>query len=224
MTRWTVRMRGFVSSTGLLLASLSLACGSTDTGPEHPSGTTHDQHEESPVAGPNGGRLLTSGGFELELGIFERGTPPEFRAWATRGGRAVEPSDFTLEVRLTRLGGRVDTVAFTPRGDHRVSTSTIAEPHSFEVTVEATHDGRTHAWEFESFEGRTRIDLEMAESLGVETKIAKAATLAESVTVYGRVRTNAERVREIRARFDGVIRGVYAPVVRSVRSRICQAS
>jgi cobalt-zinc-cadmium efflux system membrane fusion protein len=57
----------------------------------------------------------------------------------------------------------------------------------------------------------------MAESLGVETKIAKAATLAETVTVYGRVRANSERVREIRARFDGAIRDVYAHVGHSVR-------
>jgi cobalt-zinc-cadmium efflux system membrane fusion protein len=57
----------------------------------------------------------------------------------------------------------------------------------------------------------------MAQSLGVETEIAKAATLAESVTVYGRVRTNPERVREIRARFDGVVRDVHAHVGHSVR-------
>jgi cobalt-zinc-cadmium efflux system membrane fusion protein len=98
-----------------------------------------------------------------------------------------------------------------------VSTRPIAEPHSFEVSVEATHDGRTHAWEFESFEGRTRIDLEMAESLGVETEIAKAETLVASVTVYGRVGVNRERVREIRARFDGVVRDVQAELGSSVR-------
>jgi cobalt-zinc-cadmium efflux system membrane fusion protein len=57
----------------------------------------------------------------------------------------------------------------------------------------------------------------MAESLGVETQIAKPATLAELVTVYGRVRANPERVREIRARFDGVVRGVHAQVGSPVR-------
>ena len=217
MTRWMMRTRHVLIWSGLLLASLSLACGSGDSGAEHAREAAHDENQEFTVPGPNGGRLLTSGAFELELGIFERGIPPEFRAWATQSGRAVDPNDFTLDVKLTRLGGRVDAVAFTPRGDHRVSTRSIAEPHSFEVRVEATRDGRTHAWEFESFEGRTRIDLEMAQSLGVETEIANAAMLAESVTVYGRVRTNPERVREIRARFDGVVRDVHAHVGRSVR-------
>ncbi len=206
MTKWTMRTRQVLILAGLLLASVSLACGASDSAVEHAA-----------EAGPNAGRLLTSGAFELELGIFERGTPPEFRAWATQSGRAVDPSDFALEVKLRRLGGRVDAVAFTARGDHRRSTRPIAEPHSFVVSIEATHAGRTHTWEFESFEGRTRIDLEMAESLGVETEVARAATLAESVTVYGRVRPNPERVREIRARFEGVILEVHAHVGRPVR-------
>jgi cobalt-zinc-cadmium efflux system membrane fusion protein len=161
--------------------------------------------------------LLTSGAFELEFAIFERGTPPEFRVWATQDGRAVDPDDFTLQVKLARLGGRVDAFAFAARGDHRVSTSAVAEPHSFEVSIEASHAGKAHAWKFVNFEGRTRIAPEMAESLGVETEIAKAAILAELVTVYGRVRTNPERVREIRARFDGVVRDVHAHVGQSVR-------
>jgi cobalt-zinc-cadmium efflux system membrane fusion protein len=216
MTRWTTRTRHVLIWSGLLLASLSLACGSGESGSEHAREAAHDENEESAVPGPNGGRLLTSGAFELELGIFESGIPPEFRAWATQSGSGVDPTDFTLEVKLTRLGGRVDAVEFSPRGDHQLSTSSIAEPHSFEVAIEATHAGRTHAWEFESFEGRTRIALEMAESLGVETGIAKAATLEEWVPVFGRVRANPERVREIRARFDGVVRDVHAHVGRSV--------
>jgi cobalt-zinc-cadmium efflux system membrane fusion protein len=161
--------------------------------------------------------LLRSGSFELEFGIFERGVPPEFRAWAMQEGRAVDPGDFTLEVKLTRLGGRVDAIDFVLHGDHRVSTSPVSEPHSFEVSIEASHGGRTHSWEFENFEGRTRITPEMAASLGVATTVAKAATLAETVTVYGRVRTNPERVREIRARFDGAVRNVYVHVGQSVR-------
>jgi cobalt-zinc-cadmium efflux system membrane fusion protein len=217
MTRWTPRTRQVRIWSGLLLASLSLACGSGDSGNEHAGEAGHDENEELAVPGRNGGRLLRSGAFELELGIFDRGTPPEFRAWATQAGRAVDPKDFTLVVKLARLGGRVDTVAFSPRGDHQVSTSSIAEPHSFEVAIEATHAGRTRAWEFESFEGRTRIALEMAESLGVEIGVAKAATLEELVPVYGRVRVNPERVREIRARFDGVVRDVHANVGSPVR-------
>jgi cobalt-zinc-cadmium efflux system membrane fusion protein len=217
MTKWTILAREVLTWNALLLASLSVACGSTDTGDSHGVNTAHGQHAELMEVGANGGRLLRSGAFELDFGIFERGAPPEFRAWATYEGRAVDPADFTLEVKLMRLGGRVDAIEFAPRGDHRVSTSPVSEPHSFEVFIEAIHGGLTHAWDFENFEGRTRIAPEMAASLGVETTVAKAATLAETVTVYGRVRANPERVREIRARFNGAVRDVYAHVGQSVR-------
>jgi cobalt-zinc-cadmium efflux system membrane fusion protein len=217
MTKWTTHTRETLTWKVLLLASLSLACGSADSSDPHGGEAVQGQHAESMEAGTHGGRLLRSGAFELEYGIFERGTPPEFRVWATQRRRAVEPDDFTLEVKLTRLGGRVDVIEFAPRGDYRVSTSSVSEPHSFVVSIEVSHAGQIYAWELESFEGRTRITPEMAASLGVETTIAKAATLAETVTVYGRVRANPERVREIRARFDGAVRDVFAHVGQSVR-------
>jgi cobalt-zinc-cadmium efflux system membrane fusion protein len=215
MRRWTMSARAALLWTGLFLISLSVGCGSAETYSEHAAA---DLHEEREVRGPNGGRLLRSGVFELELAIFERGTPPEYRAWAVKDGKAVEPTDFSLKVKLARLGGRLDAIGFTPRGDHLVSTSSIAEPHSFDVSIEALHQGAKHVWEFENHEGRTRIDAAMADSLGVETAIAGPATLVESVTVYGRVRANPEQVREIRARFDGVVREVYARVGNSVRA------
>ena len=74
-------------------------------------------------------------------------------------------------------------------------------------------------WEYENFEGRTRIGAEVAEGLGVETAVAGPADLKDTVTVYGRIRANPERVREIRARFDGVVRGVYAEIGSLVRKK-----
>jgi cobalt-zinc-cadmium efflux system membrane fusion protein len=197
---------------GLLLAFLSVACGGGD---EHSHGN-HAEHEEE-VRGPNGGRLLTDGDFALELGIFAGGVSSEYRAWVTWRGEPVGRGEVDLEVRLTRLGGHIDVIGFVPRSDHLVSSSPIAEPHSFDVSVEASHRGEQHAWAFESFEGRTRIDPAMADSLGVETEVAGPATLETSVTVYGQVRANRERVREIRARFEGVVRKVHARVGDEVR-------
>ena len=217
MTRWPMGARTVWISAGLLLASLSLGCGEVDPGPGEAARNGHQKHGESEAPGPNGGRVLTSGAFELEIGIFERGNPPEYRAWARSDGRAIEPDAFALEVKLARLGGRTDLISFAPRADHLVSTSNIVEPHSFEVSVAASYEQANHAWAFESFEGRTRIDRAMADSLGVETEIAGPATLAKTATVYGRIRTNPERVRTVRARFDGVVRAVHARVGSSVR-------
>jgi cobalt-zinc-cadmium efflux system membrane fusion protein len=216
MTRWSASAREILAVPGLLLVSLAVACGGPDDGQGHANEHAGEQHEESEERGPNGGRLLRSGDFELELGIFEQGNPPEYRAFATMQGAVVEPRDFTLEVEHKRLVGEVERMGFEVRGDHRVSTTSIPEPHSFEVSIEAVHAGKTHSWSFENFEGRTRIAAEMAQSLGVETESAGAATLKNQVTVYGRVRVNPERVREVRARFEGLVTSVHAQVGTTV--------
>lgn len=207
-----------VRSGWMVLGTLGLgllACGgSPDPGGTAGHGTGEAAVEEA--RGPHGGRLLTSGDFELELAIFERGVPPELRAWAHRDGQPVAPADVALDVQLARLGGRVDQISFAPEGEYLRGDAVVYEPHSFEVSIEAEHAGETHTWHYESFEGRTRIAPDVAESLGVETEIAGPAVLEDSVTVYGRIRANPERVREVRARFDGVVRSVHADVGGSV--------
>jgi cobalt-zinc-cadmium efflux system membrane fusion protein len=208
-TKWTW--------VGTLLVTF-LACSGSD--PHSGATAGHGEHggEEAPqeAKGPHGGRSLTSGDFELELAIFERGVPPEFRAWVRKGGQPVAVADVSLQVQLARLGGRVDEISFAPADDYLRGEGVVHEPHSFEVSIEAVHEGETHAWHYESFEGRTRIASEMAQSLGVETAVAEPAVLEDTVTVYGRIRANPERVREVRARFDGVVRAVHADMGSSV--------
>ena len=202
-----------VGLVGLLLA----ACSGSDP---HSGGAAISHGQESAeveVKGPNGGRLLASGEFELELAIFERGVPPEFRAWATKGGQTVAPTEVALQVKLTRLGGRVDEISFVPHGDILRGDRVVYEPHSFEVSIDAVHDGEKHTWNYDNFEGRTQIDAGVAESLGVETALAGAAILKDTLTVYGRIRANPERVREVRARFDGVVRSVHSEIGSTVR-------
>ena len=98
MTSRPMGARGVGIWGSLLLASLSLACGAVEPGSGDAAKNASAKHEESEVRGPNGGRLLTSGAFELELGIFEGGTRPEYRAWASADGRVIESGDFTLDV------------------------------------------------------------------------------------------------------------------------------
>jgi membrane fusion protein, heavy metal efflux system len=165
---------------------------------------------DSPAAdarGPNNGRLLRDGDFQLELAIFETGVPPEFRAWTTVEGTPVAPDAVDLKATLTRLG-RTDVIAFRPQGDFLRSTTGVKEPHSFSVAVEASYQGRSHRWTYDSFEGRTRIEPEVAQAFGIETELAGPARLEETVTLYGQVVPDTERVRQISARFDGAIQSV----------------
>ena len=200
-----------------LLAVLSAACNEQDTPIAVGSESSHGAEAAKDAPGPHRGRMLTSGDFALELAIFERGVPPEFRAWMTMDGRPIAPAEVELSVRLTRLGGQIDEIAFSAQGDFLRGDAEIYEPHSFEVSIEALYAGNRFGWQYENFEGRTRIGQEVAESLGVRTAIAGPGVLTETLTVYGRVQPDPGRVREIRARFDGVLQAVHSQVGTTVR-------
>ena len=161
-----------------------------------------------PATGPHGGRLLSDGDFALELAVFETGVPPEFRAWATGKGVPLAPGDVDLHVTLTRLGGGRDEIGFAAQEDFLRGDTLVYEPHSFVVAIAARHAGRTYRWEYDNFEGRTRIGAEIAESFGLATELAGPATIRETVPVYGRIVPNRERVRHVSARFGGVIESV----------------
>ena len=198
----TSRMFGLL----LLTAALNACDGGSQLG--SPEATGEAGAEEVQERGPNNGILFADGDFVLELAIFETGVPPEYRAWATSGGTALDPSSLDLEVRLTRLGNVTDEIGFRPQGDYLRGDSVIYEPHSFTVSIDATYGGRSHRWEYDSFEGRTQISAQMAAAFGIETMPAGPAVLEEAATVYGNIVPNTERLRQVSARFDGAIRTV----------------
>jgi len=68
MKKWTPRTREALIWNAVLLACLSLACGSSDGGDSHAAKTAHGQPADPLETGANGGRLLRSGAFELEFG------------------------------------------------------------------------------------------------------------------------------------------------------------
>ncbi|MDP3517399.1 MAG: efflux RND transporter periplasmic adaptor subunit [Pseudohongiella sp.] len=192
----------------LIFALMLSACGGSTDGEVIPAvvddGTLTDQR------GPNNGRLLRSGNFVLELAIFETGVPPEYRAWATVAGQAVNPADIDLNVQLSRLGGIVDDINFEPVGTALRGDMVIYEPHSFRVSVTANHNNSTHRWSYDSFEGRTMIEPAVAQALGIETGIAGPAIIEETIPVYGRIVANSEGISDVMARFEGQIVSVAA--------------
>lgn len=107
------------------------------------SATAAEQAE--PEKGPHRGRMLRDGDFALELSIFETGVPPEFRVWLTKEGQPIDPKSVDLNVKLTRLGNVVDDINFYVQGDFLRGDMEIYEPHSFVVTIEAKHQGKSRA-------------------------------------------------------------------------------
>lgn len=200
----------------LVFLILVLLTGCARDNPE--AGHDRDEHAADEVRGPHGGRLLVKDGFQVELAIFEAGVAPEFRAWPTSNGRAVNPAEVTLSVELHRLGGVVDRVGFAPQSDYLRGDREIVEPHSFDVRVMAEHAGQSHTWEFESYEGRTTIPDDVAQRAGIETAPAGPGTLSETISLYGVIGPDPARVREVKARFPGVIRSAAKRIGDPVRA------
>ena len=199
-----------------LLLSLVLAGCSDEASspvPELAEAETGDYPE-----GPNGGRLLQSDNFAIELSIYESGVPPEYRAWAYSDDTPLAPSSVDLTVVLTRLGDVRDNIRFNPEGEYLRGDTVIYEPHSFLVAVTADYQGRQHNWDFESLEGRTTISPTMADAMGLATEIAGPATLTQTLQVIGETVETPESTRRISARFDGAIQDVYVSVGQQVEA------
>ncbi|PCH97645.1 MAG: secretion protein HlyD [Gammaproteobacteria bacterium] len=159
--------------------------------------------------GPNRGRMLRKGDFAIELAIFETGVPPEFRVWATADGKAINPSMLDLNVKLTRLGDVVDDINFFKEGEYLRGDMVIYEPHSFTVALSAKYQGKAYSWQYDNFEGRTRIDVKMAEAMEISTEIVGSSTFHETIEVYGKLTLPSDATSNIYARFDGLVKKVH---------------
>jgi cobalt-zinc-cadmium efflux system membrane fusion protein len=199
---------------GALLAVLAACSGPT---PEPAAEADH-----ADPTGPNGGRLLQHEGFSLEVVLAEAETGAEFRLYPARDGKPVPAADVQATLSARRLngmpGGIVEEFRFEPRDTFLVSTTKVAEPHSFGVRLAARHAGKDHVWEYESPEGLVTIDPGMASAQGLTTAIAGPGVIRETVALYGSIEAVPARVRNVQARFPGVVRSVAVNLGERVRS------
>ncbi len=181
----------------------------------------HDDHAEEAAAtdfprGPNNGRLLTDGDFAVELAIFEDGVPPEYHAWAYVDAAELGLQDWDLTVSLSRLGGERNEFAFAPSTGFLLGNGVVEEPHSFDVTVTAEYAGSRHVWTYPSYEGRLELAPALAAELHVETAIAGAGTLHQSILLYGKTTPDPQGVSHVTARYPGLIRSISADLGQRV--------
>jgi cobalt-zinc-cadmium efflux system membrane fusion protein len=168
----------------------------------------HSHHHEKAEEehGPHGGRVLTEGNVELELGIHEAGGPPHFRGYLYDDGKPVSPDAFSLNVTLRRLGGTLDQITFAPKGDFLLSNQEITEPHSFDVSVEATYRNTPLRWSYPSYEGRTTLSPDVARESGVETEMAKPQIIQQTIRMRGKITPSEHRIAHIIPRFAGIVK------------------
>ncbi len=169
----------------------------------------HGVEEEEVAKGPHGGRLLSSEHFDLEITIFERGLPPEFRVYAYQDEQSVPVEKVNLDIELKRTGNKVDHIQFKTQQDYLRGNATIYEPHSFEVAVKASYLDKTYSWHYDNFEGRTEIPVDIASEMSIQSEAVGPQTIMDVRTFTGRVQTNPNRLSRIRPRFAGVVKTVY---------------
>lgn len=192
----------------LALSLLLVACGGKDDHAEEGHGHEGEEHgAEEAARGEHGGRLLAQDGVTVELAIAESSTPPTYQAWLYREGKPLPATAGTVEVRLVRLGNVRETHTLVPQADGSLlAKSVVGEPHSFDVEVVATVDGKPLRWTYDSYEGRTTIAPKIAEDSGIRVAPAKAGVIADEHEVQGLLTPVEGRVANIAARFPGPIR------------------
>jgi cobalt-zinc-cadmium efflux system membrane fusion protein len=158
--------------------------------------------------GPHGGRLLSDGDFSTEVTIFERGVPPEFRVFLYEKGKPIEPTEAKLTIELHRFGGRVDKIGFAKRDDYLLGDQEIVEPHSFDVKVIAERGGKTHRWEYDSYEGRTTMTPDAVKSSGIVIEAAGPARIKTTIKVNGRVQPNEDHMTHVIPRYPGIVKKI----------------
>ncbi len=161
-----------------------------------------------PVKGPNGGRLLEKDGFALEISIFESGVPPEMRVFAYKGDKPLAPSAVQLTVMLNRLDGEQNQLSFTPEADYLLGNATIVEPHSYQVQVEARHDGKSYQWQYDSFEGRVTLNERMFTLSGINMERAEPRVLTQTVHLFGVIAANPNNVYRVASPYQAQVQQV----------------
>jgi cobalt-zinc-cadmium efflux system membrane fusion protein len=172
------------------------------------TGEAGELAQEAFPKGPHGGRLLEDGDLSLEITIFERGAPPQFRVYPFLDGQPLAPSKIDLQMELERLGGRRDVFRFTPEGDYLTGDHPVEEPHSFDVRVSVAVDGREHHFSYASYENRVELTEEAIAASGITLATAGPATVRTTIALRGRLVPNEDGLAHIMPRFPGITREV----------------
>src|SRR3972149_9526684 len=106
---------GIAVLVGIVLAFVILRMEKTTVKDSHERAESLHEGDEQ-VKGPHGGRLLSEENFQIEITIYERGIPPQFRVYVFDKGKAVNLAEVKLTIELHRLGARVEGINFQGGG------------------------------------------------------------------------------------------------------------
>jgi membrane fusion protein, heavy metal efflux system len=194
----------------VLAISLSFSATVSAHGDEHDEEAEH-QHAEA-AKGPHGGRLLAQDDFALEVTIYETEVEPELRVYLYQNGEPIKTSELKLQVTLQRLGEAAEVVNFSPELDYWLGDTVIREPHSFEVEISASYQGKNFEWHYDSFEGRTELSARSVQKAGIELEQTQPGQIQTQLHLFGVVAPVPEQQYQVGAAYAGVVQQLAVKV------------
>ena len=173
--------------------------------------------ENQPGIGPRGGKLFTDSDFSVELTIFEKGVPPQFRIYLYEKGRLLPPTAANVAITLSRLGVPAQLFKFAPEADYLLGGQVVEEPHSFDIAIAAERNGKVMRWSYSQIEGRVEIPDEMLKSMGVALLTAGPAIIKPKLKLPGEVTFNEHTIVRVVPRVAGMVTAVQGNLGQHVK-------
>jgi cobalt-zinc-cadmium efflux system membrane fusion protein len=167
--------------------------------------------------GSRGGKLFTTDGFSVEVTIYEKGVPPQFRLYLYENGKPLSPAEVKVNITLTRLGAPAQLFRFTPEGNYLIGDQVVKEPHSFDVTITAERNGKTIHWNYAQVEGRVSMPDVILKNTGIEIITAGQATIKPTLTLPGEIIFNHHTLVQVVPRMPGMVTSVTRHVGQQVK-------
>jgi membrane fusion protein, heavy metal efflux system len=168
-----------------------------------------EAEERAEDHGPHGGRIFSKDDLKLEVTIYERNVPPQFRVYATDAeGNNIPLKQIKLNIDLQRLE-RVDKIGFHPSGEYLLGDQVVVEPHSFDVKIMAGYQGKQYQWKYSQIEARAQISEEAANNAGIATTRAGSAEIHQVVQLSGEIGLHEQHVAHVVPRLDAMVTRVH---------------
>jgi cobalt-zinc-cadmium efflux system membrane fusion protein len=200
-----------VIAIGIVAGGLILTLDKPSTVPADAvnANTNEKLAENQPGIGPRGGKLFTDNDFGVELTIFEKGVPPQFRIYLYEKGKMLPPTAANLAITLSRLGAPAQLFKFTPEADYLLGDQVVEEPHSFDIAIAAERNGKVMRWSDSQIEGRVEIPDAMLKSMGVVLLTAGPAIIKPKLKLPGEVTFNEHTIVRVVPRVAGMVTAVH---------------
>ncbi|MBS0298628.1 MAG: efflux RND transporter periplasmic adaptor subunit [Proteobacteria bacterium] len=204
-TRWIPIL--IVIVIGIVLGGLILTLDKPATVTTEAEGMHANEKlaEAQSGTGPRGGKLFTDNDFSVELTIFEKGTPPQFRIFLYEKGKLLPPAAANVAITLSRLGAAAQLFKFTPEADYLLGDHVVEEPHSYDLAIVAEHNGKVMRWSYSQIEDRVEIADDMLKSMGIELLTAGPAIIKPKLKLPGEVIFNEHNIVRVVPRVAGLV-------------------